>query len=77
MVRCFHNEEKMDLSCEANGDSFSQLEVLHIKDPFDLSEVRCRDDVSMPKLKKLILVQVSEWLILRLPERLTKLTYNF
>ncbi|WMV48331.1 hypothetical protein MTR67_041716 [Solanum verrucosum] len=53
--RCRHDAEKMDLS--GNGDSFPQLEVLHIKDARGLSEVTCMDDMSMPKLKKLLLVQ--------------------
>ncbi|KAK4732868.1 hypothetical protein R3W88_025856 [Solanum pinnatisectum] len=50
MVWCYHMEEKMDLS--GDGDSFPQLEFLHIHGPDGLS---CRDDVSIPKLKKLLL----------------------
>ncbi|KAK6781269.1 hypothetical protein RDI58_023453 [Solanum bulbocastanum] len=67
MVFCNHMEEKMDLS----GDSFPQLEVLHIQGSNGLSEVTCTDDVSIPKLKKLLLIDgTSE---VRLSERLTKL----
>uniref|UniRef100_M1BUB6 Rpi-vnt1 n=1 Tax=Solanum tuberosum TaxID=4113 RepID=M1BUB6_SOLTU len=66
---CSHMEEKMDLS---GGDSFPQLEFLHINEPDGLSEVMCRDDVSMPKLKKLLLVQGSGSPI-SLSERLAKL----
>ncbi|KAH0637504.1 hypothetical protein KY289_037419 [Solanum tuberosum] len=54
MYGCIHNEEKMDLS--GDGDSFPQLEVLHIEYARRLSEVTCTDDVSMPKLKKLLLI---------------------
>ncbi|KAH0739848.1 hypothetical protein KY290_038553 [Solanum tuberosum] len=43
MVWCSYNEEKMDLS--GDGDSFPQLEVLHIREPDGLSEVTCRDDL--------------------------------
>ncbi|KAK6781259.1 hypothetical protein RDI58_023443 [Solanum bulbocastanum] len=42
MVFCSHMEEKMDLS----GDSFPQLEVLHIQGSNGLSEVTCTDDVN-------------------------------
>ncbi|KAH0634434.1 hypothetical protein KY290_037847 [Solanum tuberosum] len=67
MLWCQHNEEKMDLS----GDSFPQLEVLHIQGSNGLSEVTCTDDVSMPKLKKLLLTGVYSQI--RLSERLVKL----
>ncbi|KAK4341530.1 hypothetical protein RND71_040031 [Anisodus tanguticus] len=68
MVFCTHSE-KMDLSGDAH--SFPQLEVLHIQKPIWLSEVTCRDGVSMPKLNKVILVSgTSET---RLSERLAML----
>ncbi|KAH0637489.1 hypothetical protein KY289_037404 [Solanum tuberosum] len=67
MVLCKHMEEKMDLS----GDSFPQLEVLHILEPLWLFEITCTDDVSMPKLKKLLLIEVDSQI--RLSERLAKL----
>ncbi|KAH0637499.1 hypothetical protein KY289_037414 [Solanum tuberosum] len=70
MVWCKHNEEKMDLA--GDGDSFPQLEVLHIYEPDELSEVTCMDDASMPKLKKLLLVQCRRSPI-SLSERLAKL----
>ncbi|KAH0640634.1 hypothetical protein KY285_037220 [Solanum tuberosum] len=70
MVWCKHNEEKMDLS--GDGDSFPQLEVLHIKYARGLSEVSCRDDMSMPKLKKLFLL-IDTTSGVRLSERLAKL----
>ncbi|KAL3329339.1 hypothetical protein AABB24_036439 [Solanum stoloniferum] len=69
MVWCKHMEEKMDLS--GDGDSFPQLEFLHIREPFMLSEVTCRDDVSIPKLKKLLLKDGTS--NVRLSERLAKL----
>ncbi|KAH0635984.1 hypothetical protein KY290_036384 [Solanum tuberosum] len=72
MVGCKYNEEKMDLSGEANGYSFPQLEVLHIHNPNGLSEVTCTDDVSMPKLKKLLLTGVDSPIILL--QRLIKLS---
>ncbi|KAH0635996.1 hypothetical protein KY290_036395 [Solanum tuberosum] len=59
MAACRYNEEKMDLSGEANGYSFPQLEVLHIHYPKGLSEVTCTDDVSMLKLKELLLTGVN------------------
>ncbi|KAL3360038.1 hypothetical protein AABB24_016509 [Solanum stoloniferum] len=68
MVSCNHMEDNMDLS--GDGDSFPQLEVLHIQESNWLSEITCRDDVSMPKLKKLLLVIDSN---VRLSERLAKL----
>ncbi|XP_055813918.1 toMV susceptible protein tm-2-like [Solanum dulcamara] len=68
MVHCEHIEYTMDLSGDANGDSFPQLEVLHIDKPFRLCQVTCRDDVSMPKLK---MVKVSSGI--SLSERLAKL----
>ncbi|KAH0634422.1 hypothetical protein KY284_037208 [Solanum tuberosum] len=74
MVWCKYNEEKMDLS--GDGDSFPQLEVLHIKDARGLSEIMCMDDMSMPKLKKLLLVQspiIYSPISLRVSERLAKL----
>ncbi|WMV48334.1 hypothetical protein MTR67_041719 [Solanum verrucosum] len=70
MYQCYHIEEKMDLS--GDGDSFPQLEVLHIKDPVCLSEVTCTDDVGMPKLKKLLLIERTDSNV-RLSERLAKL----
>ncbi|KAH0634427.1 hypothetical protein KY290_037840 [Solanum tuberosum] len=70
MVWCKHNEEKMDLS--GDGDSFPQLEVLHIEYARGLSEVSCRDDMSMPKLKKLFLL-IATTSGIRLSERLAKL----
>ncbi|KAH0637494.1 hypothetical protein KY289_037409 [Solanum tuberosum] len=70
MYVCKHMEEKMDLS--GDGDSFPQLEVLHIKDALLLSEVTCTDDVSMPKLKKLILIETFDSNV-RLSEKLAKL----
>ncbi|KAH0637495.1 hypothetical protein KY289_037410 [Solanum tuberosum] len=69
MVLCKYNEEKMDLS--GDGDSFPQLEVLHIVAPVGLSEVTCMNDVSMPKLKKLLLIEVHS--PIRLSERFAKL----
>nr|ADB85623.1 rpi-vnt1-like protein [Solanum okadae] len=71
LLRCRHDAEKMDLS----GDSFPQLEVLHIEDAHGLSEVTCMDDMSMPKLKKLLLVQgpIISPISLRVSERLAKL----
>ncbi|KAG5572851.1 hypothetical protein H5410_062617 [Solanum commersonii] len=60
----------MDLS--GDGDSFPQLKVLHIDELDGLSEVTCMDDVSMPKLKKLLLVQGRRSPI-SLSERLAKL----
>nr|ACJ66595.1 late blight resistance protein [Solanum venturii] len=71
LLWCRHDAEKMDLS----GDSFPQLEVLYIEDAQGLSEVTCMDDMSMPKLKKLFLVQgpnISP-ISLRVSERLAKL----
>ncbi|KAH0640617.1 hypothetical protein KY285_037203 [Solanum tuberosum] len=68
MCACFHHEEKMDLS---GGDSFPQLEFLHIEKSSGLSEITCRDDVSMPKLKKLLLI--GDYPRIRLSERLAKL----
>ncbi|KAG5585402.1 hypothetical protein H5410_045836 [Solanum commersonii] len=59
MAACRYNEEKMDLSGEANGYSFPQLEVLHIHYPDRLSKVTCTDDVSMLKLKELLLTRVN------------------
>lgn len=73
MLSCDHYEKIMDLSCDDNGDSFPQLEVLHIHHPTSLSDITCRDDVSMPKLKKLLLRGVSEGVVSRLPKRLAKL----
>ncbi|TMX02701.1 hypothetical protein EJD97_020278 [Solanum chilense] len=72
MVSCKYNEEKMALSGEANGYSFPQLEVLHIHSPNGLSEVTCTDDVSMPKLKKLLLTGFHCGI--SLSERLEKLS---
>ncbi|KAG5585357.1 hypothetical protein H5410_045791 [Solanum commersonii] len=72
MVFCKYNEEKMDLSGEVNGYSFSQLEVLHIHYPDGLSEVTCTDDISMPKLKRLLLTSVHS--PISLSERLKKLS---
>nr|XP_025888796.1 putative disease resistance RPP13-like protein 3 [Solanum lycopersicum] len=69
MIRCKHKEEKMDLC--GDGDSFPQLEVLHIQEPSGLSEVECMDDVSMPKLKKLLLKRTK--FNIRLSEHVTKL----
>ncbi|KAH0637497.1 hypothetical protein KY289_037412 [Solanum tuberosum] len=71
LLRCRHDAEKMDLS----GDSFPQLEVLHIEDAHGLSEVTCMDDMSIPKLKKLLLVQgpIISPISLRVSERLAKL----
>ncbi|KAH0634419.1 hypothetical protein KY290_037836 [Solanum tuberosum] len=69
MVWCKYNEEKMDLS--GDGDSFPQLEVLHIDEPDGLSEVTCRNDVSVPKLKRLLLKHSIP--NVRLSERLAKL----
>ncbi|KAL3329336.1 hypothetical protein AABB24_036437, partial [Solanum stoloniferum] len=69
MVWCKHIEEKMDLS--GDGDSFPQLEFLHIHEPFRLSEVMCGDDVSIPKLKKLLLKDGTS--NVRLSEHLAKL----
>uniref|UniRef100_M1C9B0 Rpi-vnt1 n=1 Tax=Solanum tuberosum TaxID=4113 RepID=M1C9B0_SOLTU len=72
LLRCRHDAEKMDLS----GDSFPQLEVLHIEDAQGLSEVTCMDDMSMPKLKKLLLVQgpfIYSPISLRVSERLAML----
>ncbi|KAH0634426.1 hypothetical protein KY290_038554 [Solanum tuberosum] len=71
MYGCRHNEEKMNLSGDGDGDSFPQLEVLHIVAPNGLSEVTCRNDVSMPKLKKLLLIGVHS--PISLSERLAKL----
>ncbi|WMV48332.1 hypothetical protein MTR67_041717 [Solanum verrucosum] len=68
MVCCVHSEEKMDLS---GGDSFPQLEFLHIKESLCLFEITCMDDVSMPKLKKLLLMDTIP--NVRLSERLVKL----
>nr|AIB02970.1 Ph-3 resistance protein [Solanum pimpinellifolium] len=70
MIWCKHKEEKMDLS--GDGDSFLQLEVLYIQEPSGLSEVECTDDVSMPKLKKLLLKEIPNS-NLRLSKRLAKL----
>nr|ABM05492.1 Tm-2 ToMV resistance protein [Solanum tuberosum] len=67
MVGCEHKKEEMDLS----GDGFPQLEVLHIQNPLWLPEITCTDDVSMPKLKKLLLTGVYSQI--RLSERLVKL----
>nr|Q5MLE9.1 RecName: Full=ToMV resistant protein Tm-2 netted virescent; Short=ToMV resistant protein Tm-2nv [Solanum lycopersicum]AAV87531.1 Tm-2 ToMV resistant protein [Solanum lycopersicum] len=72
MFICKYNEEKMALSGEANGYSFPQLEVLHIHSPNGLSEVTCTDDVSMPKLKKLLLTGFHCGI--SLSERLKKLS---
>ncbi|KAH0637483.1 hypothetical protein KY289_037398 [Solanum tuberosum] len=69
MCGCIHHEEKMDLS--GDGDSFLQLEVLHIEAPSGLSEVTCRDDVSMPKLKKLLRIRLHS--PISLSERLAML----
>ncbi|KAH0637505.1 hypothetical protein KY289_037420 [Solanum tuberosum] len=69
MVWCKHNEEKMDLS--GDGDSFPQIEFLHIYEPYGLSEVTCGDDVSMPKLKTLLLIDTISKV--RLSERLAML----
>ncbi|KAG5588458.1 hypothetical protein H5410_048892 [Solanum commersonii] len=71
MLWCKYNEEKMDLSSDGDGDSFPQLEVLHIDVPNGLSEIKCTDDVSMPKLKKLLLIRVYS--PISLSERLAKL----
>ncbi|KAH0637490.1 hypothetical protein KY289_037405 [Solanum tuberosum] len=73
MYGCYHMEEKMDLSSDGDGDgdSFPQLEVLHIDEPNGLSEVTCRNDVSVPKLKKLLLIDSIP--NVRLSERLAKL----
>ncbi|KAF3666911.1 putative chaperone protein dnaJ 20, chloroplastic-like [Capsicum annuum] len=68
MVHCEYNENKMDLSCDVNCDSFPQLEVLHIQGNKGLSEVICRDDVSMPKLKKVVVT--GFYSSVSLPERL-------
>uniref|UniRef100_M1BUC0 Rpi-vnt1 n=2 Tax=Solanum tuberosum TaxID=4113 RepID=M1BUC0_SOLTU len=70
MYRCNHMEEKMDLS--GDGDSFLQLEVLHIQESNGLYEVTCRDVVSMPKLKKLLLIERTDSNV-RLSEKLAKL----
>ncbi|KAH0634428.1 hypothetical protein KY290_037842 [Solanum tuberosum] len=70
MNRFNHMEEKMDLS--GDGDSFPQLEVLHIKYAQELSEVTCTDDVSMPKLKQLLLIERTDSNV-RLSEKLAKL----
>ncbi|KAH0637521.1 hypothetical protein KY289_037436 [Solanum tuberosum] len=70
MYGCSHSERKMDLS---GGDSFPQLEVLHIQHPFWLDEITCRDDVSMPKLKKLLLIDTTSKVWLSVSERLAKL----
>jgi len=70
MYGCSHSERKMDLS---GGDSFPQLEFLHINEPDGLSEVMCRDDVSMPKLKKLLLIDTTSKVWLSVSERLAKL----
>ncbi|WMV48350.1 hypothetical protein MTR67_041735 [Solanum verrucosum] len=72
MYWCNHMEEKMDLSGDGDGDSFLQLEVLHIVYARGLSEVSCRDDMSMPKLKKLFLL-IDTTSGVRLSERLAKL----
>ncbi|KAL3329361.1 hypothetical protein AABB24_036448 [Solanum stoloniferum] len=69
MVWCVHMEEKMDLS--GDGDIFPQLEFLHIHEPVGLSEVTCTDDVSIPKLKKLLLIGNTS--NIRLSEHLAKL----
>ncbi|KAG5588617.1 hypothetical protein H5410_049051 [Solanum commersonii] len=71
MVWCIYNEEKMDLSSDGDGDSFPQLEVLHIDEPDGLSELTCKNDVSVPKLKKLLLIRVDS--PISLSERLAKL----
>ncbi|KAH0637479.1 hypothetical protein KY289_037394 [Solanum tuberosum] len=69
MLWCNHIMEKtMALS---GGDSFPQLEVLHIHEPYGLSEITCMDDVSMPKLKKLLLIRVHS--PISLSERFAKL----
>lgn len=52
MDSCGYNEGKMDFS--GSSDSFPQLEVLHFQYPNSLHEVTV-DDVSMPKLNKVIL----------------------
>ncbi|KAK4732867.1 hypothetical protein R3W88_025855 [Solanum pinnatisectum] len=70
MFFCNHMEGKMDLS--GDGDNFPQLEVLHIERSNGLSEVTCTDDVSMPKLKKLLLIERTDSNV-RLSERLAKL----
>ncbi|KAH0634451.1 hypothetical protein KY290_037861 [Solanum tuberosum] len=57
---------------DGDGDSFPQLEVLHIRESDGLSEVTCRDDVSMPKLKKLLLI-IDSNVRLSVSERLAKL----
>ncbi|KAH0637481.1 hypothetical protein KY289_037396 [Solanum tuberosum] len=69
MVWCKYNEEKMDLS--GDGDNFPQLEVLHIQTLDGLSEVTCRNDVNVPKLKKLLIKHSIP--NVRLSERLAKL----
>ncbi|MCD9558559.1 ToMV resistance protein Tm-2(2) [Datura stramonium] len=72
MDQCAHSDWTMDLSSDdANGDSFPQLEVLHIQEPLRLSEVTCTDDISMPKLNKLLLVKLFS--PIRLSERLGRL----
>ncbi|KAM3357079.1 hypothetical protein P3S68_023793 [Capsicum galapagoense] len=66
MHGCGYNEGKMDLSSDVNGDSFPQLEVLHFVVPYQLSEVTCTDDFSVPKLNKVLLEGLSSEI--RLPE---------
>ncbi|KAM3327217.1 hypothetical protein P3S67_002343 [Capsicum chacoense] len=73
MYCCGYIEGKMDLSGDVNGDSFPQLEVLHIVEPDQLSEVTCTDDASMPKLNKVVVVEVHVHSKIRLSERLAKL----
>ncbi|KAM3357082.1 hypothetical protein P3S68_023796 [Capsicum galapagoense] len=73
MYCCGYIEGKMDLSGDVNGDSFPQLEVLHIVEPDQLSEVTCTHDASMPKLNKVVVVEVHVHSKIRLSERLAKL----
>ncbi|KAH0640616.1 hypothetical protein KY285_037202 [Solanum tuberosum] len=68
MVVCIHMIRKMDLS--GDGDSFPQLEVLHIVNAQGLSKITCMDDMSMPKLKKLLLINTNP--NVRLSERLSQ-----
>ncbi|PHT97128.1 hypothetical protein BC332_33948 [Capsicum chinense] len=71
MNGCGYNEGKMDLSSDVNGDSFPQLEVLHfVVLPYQLLEVTCTDDASMPKLNKVLLEGVRSEI--RLSERLAR-----
>ncbi|PHT62798.1 hypothetical protein T459_33374 [Capsicum annuum] len=70
MYGCGYNEGKMDLSSDVNGDSFPQLEVLHFVDPYQLFEVTCTHDFSVPKLNKVLLEGVRSEI--RLSERLAR-----